>query len=382
MRVRAVVLAAVLLGGCEQEGDDADAGDLADVAVADALPDGDAGGLAPDALPEPPPPDDVFVREHVVNIVDPQAAEELRRVIAPDQQGNLRVVSRAFFAAFADEYDFVYFFPDHEVPNGVAGQFEHVRHPALPGTGIDGAYEEPGYGSAARARGVVALNLHAVGNGPTLHETLHYWGVFLDRDRFGFGRDAETDFGPHWGVAGVNGQLGGFDPETLGCAEGGEPPACAPGPDGRPRFTLGGFGPTTNGGDGVPYAPLELYLMGLVPAGEVPGPIPVLREAELLGYDQPTDTITMAAAGVELIEVEDIVARHGEVEPIPADARNFRAAFAVISAEPASAEVMDRAETWARIFSDALPSSFLFGFERATGGRATMDARPGRLRER
>lgn len=58
----------------------------------------------------------------------------------------------------------------------------------------------------------------------------------------------------HWSYAGVLGQLGGFD--ALVNLVGNSYQGSLNGRD--------GFGPFTNGGNGIPYGNLELYLMRLI----------------------------------------------------------------------------------------------------------------------
>jgi hypothetical protein len=83
--------------------------------------------------------------------------------------------------------------------------------------------------------------------GPSLHELMHTVANF----------DLPTAYGGHWGYSSVNGQLGGWDPATFQDLGGG-------------RYKVKPFGAFANGGNGVPYAPLELFMLGLVPASEVP----------------------------------------------------------------------------------------------------------------
>ena len=98
------------------------------------------------------------------------------------------------------------------------------------------------------------------------HEIGHYWGVFLDTS-FGFGVGTTYNSRVHWGYAGVNGILGGFDPTTLSCQTplGAAPMDCEPTANGRYRYSVESFSP---GGNDLPYALLELYLMGLAAADE------------------------------------------------------------------------------------------------------------------
>lgn len=337
---------------------------------------------APDVPTDVPVPQGLQLRAHAVNIVDSEAAAEVQRYVLGTSP-ELYVSAGRFFEHFADEYDFVYFFSDGPVTGATAAaRFTPVRRQPMPGTGINRVTNNTRYpAAAARLKGAVGVNFSAAGNGPTLHETLHYWSMFLDA-RFGFGRDRDTNFGAHWGVASVNGQHGGFDGDTLQCRvpAGARPPNCMPEPDGIIRVTVATFGPNANGGDSRPFAPIELYLMGLIPRAEVGGPFTVLDGAHFVSTDTATRRMVFEVTGTHTVSLDEIVGVHGERAPAPAEQRAFRGAFVVFSAAPVSAQRMDALERWASIFGNDTPHNALLSFERATGGRATMSTRLGPAR--
>ncbi len=350
----------------------------------ESAPAGDAAVTVDDApLPaDAPLPPGVQLRAHAVNIVDPEAAEEIVRYVR-GQTPELYRGAEVFYRHFADSYDFLYVFSDGPVSEATASaRFTPVRRPVIPGTGIARAVARPGYPMAAtRLRGAVGHSLTTVGNGPTLHETLHYWSMFLNPS-FGFGRDRDQNFGAHWGVAGIDGQHGGFDPTTVRCNSpaGASPPACVADSDGVVRVTVDSFGPNANRGDSVPYAPIELYLMGLVPAAEAGGPFLVFDGAHFVSADSATRRMTFEVAGFHTVSMDQIVQAHGARAPATPEERSFRAAFVLFSAAPASAARMDVLERWAAIFGNDTPHASLYSFERATGGRATMSTRLDRPR--
>ncbi len=361
MRSPSVPLALLFLAACGDPSTTADAGISTDGASAD------------DAGPVP----GLELREHAVNIVDAEAAAEVRAYVLSDTP-ELYASIAAFYEHFDDEYDFVYVFTDAPLDSPeAAARFTSVRHPAMPSIGLDSAYENPMYGDHPRLRGAVGVDFNAVGNGPMLHETLHHWGVFLD-ESFGFGRDRDTFFGAHWGVAGVFGQHGGFDTITAQCGTpASELPPCSPDPDGIIRLSTAPFGPAANGGDSLPYAPIELYLMGLLPRAEVPSPILVLDGAHFVRQDPATERLEFEITGTHEVSIEDIVARHGERPPAGPEDRAFRGAFVCFSEAPLSSARMDVLERWAAVFGNDLSQPGLFSFEAGTGGRATMSTRLG-----
>lgn len=367
MRLLPIALALGLLA-C---GDDAA---IPDAAVPDATTDataaGDAGAL----------PDHVRATEHAANIVDAEAADQVRRFLSIDPEEDLSVAGRAFFDVFGDDYDFLYLVTAEDLSGAgaVPGRFRSVRRPAMPGAGLPAAFEDESFGSPERLLGVIGMNRNPSGNGPTGHETLHHWAVFLDAS-FGFGRDRDQSWGNHWGPVSVHGQHGGFDADSLRCVspEGARPPGCAAEPSGRTLFAMDGFNPNQNGGDGLAYAPMELYLMGLLPAAEVPDPILVLQEASFVSYDMATDTIVLEADGVAEVSMADIQAVHGPRAMRSESERAFRGAFVVFSDAPVSDEVMDVVDRWSRVFGGVVDGGIVQSFEELTGGRATMDTRLG-----
>lgn len=350
--------------------------------------DGAAAGDAVALADAPQTPNDVIapqglqLRAHAVNIVDAEAAAEVQRYVRGESP-ELYLAAARFYEHFSDEYDFVYIFSDGPVTGATAAaRFTPVRRAPIPGTGITRGSANTRYPAAApRLKGVVGVNLSDGGNGPTLHETLHYWSMFLDR-QFGFGRDRDQNFGAHWGVAGVHGQHGGFDPATLRCNNppSASPPACVPDADGVTRVSVATFGPNANGGDSRPYAPIELYLMGLIPRAEVGGPFTVLDGAHYVSTDAATRRMTFEITGTHTVSISEIIAVHGERPAATPEQRAFRGAFVVFSAAPVSGARLNLVERWASIFGNDTPHSALHSFERATGGRATLSTRLGEAR--
>ncbi|WP_221320283.1 hypothetical protein [Chitinivorax tropicus] len=86
----------------------------------------------------------------------------------------------------------------------------------------------------------------AVRNSPVLHEIMHQWGNFF----------LPTSDSGHWGFSSVNGQLGGFDKSTLKQVAANTWKAS--------NSKGNGFGTNANGGNTLPYSPLELFVAGLM----------------------------------------------------------------------------------------------------------------------
>lgn len=295
--------------------------------------------------------------------------ELLGSFLGPESPSLAAIVTE-FHAAHPGSYDFVYLMTESTSPS-VSGRFMPVRHEDLPSIGLPGAYADPEYAAFPDLRGVIVLGIDAdQTNGPTLHETAHAWGVFLD-PKLGFGRDADNNFFSHWGASGVFGQLGGFDPATLLCL--------APSADATETCTevrTAAFGPGANSGDAVPYAPFELYLMGLLPASEIPSPIPLLDTAHFKSYDDVAKQMTFTLdSGIRSQTVEEVLtAMGGERPPMPLEERSMRGAFVLVTdGGPVSPTALDRATAWARVFGGVDDSTYLQSFCDATGGRARID---------
>jgi hypothetical protein len=306
----------------------------------------------------------------IVNLIDADAAREVEDFLAPGN-GGLTDALNLFLTFYEERYDFVFLFTAHTVPEGyAAGRFTTVTSRPRVGTGASSQYLAAGYRTNGRLKGTMAV---AYGSGPFSHEIEHYWGVFLDRS-FGFGVGKAYNSPVHWGYAGVDGILGGFDPTTLSCQTpaGAKPPDCTALPTGRFRYVVSSFNP---GANGKPYAPIELYLMGVIPADEVPMDIPVLQDAEDVpnSFESVTGTEVIEAAGVNTVTMADIIARHGVVSRLPEMERHFTSAFVVVSAEPASDEVMAEVALRAAAFGDRGQHPITKSFAFDTGGRATMD---------
>jgi len=295
----------------------------------------------------------------LAGIVDPVAEEAVRAKLAQEPGSTLEYPLKLFYEVFPDEFDFVFFFAESDGP--VAGVHVPVNRPAIPGTGIDFPYLSPEI-PAKQIRSTIALQLDT--NGPTLHELAHYWAVYLSSD-LGFQKG-------HWGYAGVHGQLGGFDSGRLECMapEGMEPP-CQEDPKGGATYIVDSFGLNANGGDSVPYAPLELYLMGLLPADEVPD-IFVLVDV-LDDQSLPDGRRAIRAAQIRRVTIEEIIAAHGPRQLATEDERHFRVAFVLVTGEEPTAEQIAKADGWVAMFSCEDPERWVLCFEEATRGLATVE---------
>ncbi len=164
-----------------------------------------------------------------------------------------------------------------------------------------------------------------------------------------------------WGYADVAGQLGGARLE--------------PASDGRlrPRAPHGGApGWVGNGGNRVPYAPLELYLMGLAEPDAV-GPVRFLA-----GVDEGADG-ALRAEKICTLDGAAFVARYGRR---PLADRPLRLGVAVVGVGAGDTATLERHRRALAAFAAPGPDddALLLNDFEATGGRARLAVVPPRAR--
>lgn len=312
---------------------------------------------------------------YLIDLISPVGAAALEALLSRRKPaaGALGDVLRAVYAEHPDHFDLLFLVIAESGPLKAQGRFIRVGPVNRPQLGLIGRGDAELHPIAPRLEGLVVLRLpdgEGYRSGPALHESLHRYGQYLPA-KAGFPRNG------HWGHTGVNGQLGGFDPESLRCAvAGGQPPECPRDDDGRMRVVVDPFSPFANGGDRVPYAPLELYLMGLLPPEELPARIPRMRKPEMLDARHTDGGYVVRIMGLDHIETADVLAAtDGPRPPASAAERNPRAAFVLVSAKPASEEVRGAVSAWARGLAGAEPDWPWQSYCSATGGRARMETR-------
>jgi len=336
------------------------------------------GGNASNAIPLPGGSREV---SHIVNLVDATATAEVEGLLQGATGTGLPVSTTLFLKYYLDEYDFLFFVTDHAVANAnAAATFTPVYRPAQAATGDKVTYDYRQLHGTERVMGVIGVD--GSNEPPLEHEISHYWAAHLDKS-LGFGVDAVTDYGSHWGMTSVHGQLGGFDATTLACTTpaGKVPPNCTAEANGRFRYTLAPFYPYVN--RTANYAPLELYLMGLLPAAEVPASYIRIDGADFstITYDSATKMDYLEGSGTSQILFADVLKLHGEVPLKTASQRAFTSAFIVISASPASDALMANVAKWQEVFGNYIAGTGLNrSFAERTGNRATLSTRLGRRR--
>ena len=294
----------------------------------------------------------------------------------------LRDYAERFYDHFNDEFDFLMFVPNlqpgqHEPGVNIVASYAGVKND-VKGIGESTFTNSDSFGSAGKLQGVINFGSYAIYSGrrsilfegPTLHELMHRWANFI----------VPTSYGGHWGFSSANGNIGGFDIANLVDHGGG-------------RYTAGSFTIAGEVDNVRPYSPIELYLAGFIPPGEVPD-LWVAEDGEWLRDEE--GRITHADNGhpmftanqVRTYTIEDIIAEHGPRVPDSSQAqRDFRAAVILLVDQnhPATREALETLSADVSWFSHPdEDESDRYNFYEATGGRGTitMDSLSEFLRDR
>ena len=351
---------ALLISTANLEGDDAADGVADGVIHLDHL----RAAVAGDGSPQPPviEPAPELVTVHDERVV-------VMRIATPLQTTELDFgeLAAAFYSQLDDAFDFLLVLSNlptvgvNEV-HTYAGTYLGVQN-SIEGTGQDSYSRSSSYGSQGRLKGIIHLPYNdALLKGPSLHEIMHAWANFVIPTTEPF----------HWGFSSANGQLGGFDPDKF--VELGDN-----------RYSAGSFSTYANGGNGIAYSPIELYLAGLIAPEHVPDlwfaeDGAWLYEGGGLRQDELGNPV-FTASQTATWSIEEIVQRIGaRVPDVENSQKDFRAALVLLVDERYPGhlgtlqELSEAVEIFSRRGDDADPRTInhTFNFWEATGGRATL----------
>lgn len=258
---------------------------------------------------------------------------------------------------FQESFDFLVFAFDERQPwvgSDTLSGFNIRARVVAGGLGLGEVRRFPGWGTEGPLASVSFLKEPPGLRTLLLHELMHTWGQAV----------VPTDWPAHWGRASVGGQLGGWTPGTLRRRGGGVFEARENAVSWKPMQFDRYYGQRQA------YAPLELYLMGLLPADSVP-PVEVAREAR--GVSRRGSAFT--AAGFDTVSIAEIVAAHGARLPAwPHAQRSFRGMVVIVSMLPLPAGAWER---WGAVVEEAGRAGpdgdrDIPNFWEATGGRSTL----------
>jgi hypothetical protein len=259
------------------------------------------------------------------------------------------------------------------VPHPPAGlPFDGTNYPGAECVpGVSGCDRHPVLGT------VVLVGLDALSQGPSLHEILHgYTGAVQGTLR----SLVPTTVPAHWGFSSVGGQLGGWSSSTLRPLADGLWQASRPDPQAAGLAQQQGwFGEVANGGNSVPYAPLELFLMGLLPAAQ----LPPVTYAEAPEWVDPARGI-FSARSLRTLQPAEIAARLDAQQAafLTRAPRHVRTVVVLVNATGTAAtqDVAALRHDIAQFARRGPPTAWiagagkpLFNFWTATGAAATLD---------
>lgn len=225
------------------------------------------------------------------------------------------------------------------------------------------------FGSSGRLKSLIQLGDRGQITGSFLHEVMHSWGA-LNFGQSYVDVDGHVISDPvHWGISSIDGMLGGFKLSTLERNVNENPHKY------RAFCSLTDWCFAIANPSNTAYAPLELYLMGLISPDEVPD-IYYYTGVSGSKSENPAKNGIFYAEEEHVITIEDLITRYGVRVP---DYRTAQKDFNVLAIVITKNPVNDR--EWALIEDDITKmqiqgeSGYVYGnknFYEATGGRGTM----------
>ncbi len=275
---------------------------------------------------------------------------------------NLKAATKLVYKHFKDDFDFIVFVSNN-APKAQKGIRYAGRHISIKqdvkGLGIRTHNYTKDIGSAGKLQSILHLaELNYIEVGPFLHEIAHHWGnKFID-----------TQVAAHFGNSCVGkefgGQLGGCAINSIKSLGGNRYELSS----GRKGATY--FGGNSNGGNGVPYSELELYLMGLIPASEVPD----IVKFEGLQRQGSWPKFTYSAQSKKNITINSLIAKKGQRIPsYESSQKTFRILTVVLTPKELTTKQWGVINKTVRdMNSTAAPTTESYNFFQATGKRASM----------
>jgi len=263
---------------------------------------------------------------------------------------------------FPDEYDFIFFvLNEPSIPANLYyyGMLIGVSN-NVQGIGKSIYDYSSDYGSSGKLKAVMQLTgLEYLKYGPALHELAHQWANFAlpthSVDAPGTNLTSYL-YGSHWGFTGgsTKGQLGGFKQSTLI-------------DNGNNSYTVEEFGPFANGGNGIPYNELELYLMGMIPISSVSN-FDMFTDITSLAVN--TSTFDFTANTRTTYTPQSLEELLGQRDPsIDNSQKDFKLLVVVITDSPLSDDEWNKVDATAEWFSKKEDDgTSLYNFWEATNG--------------
>ena len=307
----------------------------------------------------------------------------------------LQKISKLVYSKFNDDFDFIFFVLntpfDVDIVNQLGYGSNFCVSNDVQGIGSPIYNNMSEWGSSGKLKSAMFFPWNeAILIGPTLHELCHNWAAFIKPTPYmpdNTPMDETSWYNPHWGVSNAGGQLGGFKyvrkvEENSGGEQGKTLYQASmyhyTNPDGS--FMLGGFGLDANGGNGIPYSDIELYLMGMKSAQE-------LRDDDFIfdiysGNDYSFDGEYSFLEGYFYSTtktshtIDDIIALNGARSPDASDSqKQFRVLTIAVTSENAVENYCDeiiRNVGWFAGDFDDDTNQEIYNFRQATKNRGSL----------
>ncbi|MDB4084610.1 hypothetical protein N9517_06190 [Candidatus Pelagibacter sp.] len=221
---------------------------------------------------------------------------------------------QSLYKTVGDNYDAILFIGNAETSDATyMGQSSQISN-SIDGLGVPVWSSSDCFGSAGRLKGLISFPAldslwtqpegSNIAYGSLIHEILHLWGGgdLLPRVETMDGNIS----GGHWGISSANGLLGGFDSDSLNMIENNVY---------RTNFFFGSGNP----GLDLSLSAIELYMMGVLPASDVPNTTVFHGVSQVdsdntcsdYGYE-PWDGTCFRATKKKVVPVSEIIDVFGE----------------------------------------------------------------------
>jgi hypothetical protein len=277
---------------------------------------------------------------------------------------DLQKVTRALYAKFEDDFDFVFLISHNygcpECP--YAGRNTLVKND-IKGIGKSIYNSCRDFGSEGRLQSIIHITQpRGFSNGTTLHELMHRWGNYIVPSYSFDSQGNQKRDQSHWGVSDAIGVLGGFG---VGKPENESATIF------KANFGEGNSFSTNH--NRTKYSPIELYLMGLIPEDEVP-PLTIYSGLKCSPKDFKKNG-TFSCNSTTRYLIKDIVETHGKRIPsYKFSQKEFKALAVILTTEynPIRENEWKFYTQEIKTFCSRKNSEGILNFYQATGARAAI----------
>jgi hypothetical protein len=291
----------------------------------------------------------------------------------------LQKISNKVYEKFEDKFDFIFFVlntkEDSTISNalGFAGVNLGVSN-NVKGLGLSPYDQTSSFGSAGNLKSVMYFPYHnAILLGPSLHEIAHNWAAYIC-PTYTLGNAGDVRYDDHWGYSNAGGQLGGFKYVKELSSSGGTREY-----QGSMNGTYtDGFGVNANGGNGIPYSDIELYLMGMIGANELPEDFQ-LDIYTGLSNGSSGEKGSFKATGITSYTIDQLITKNGPRDPdANTSQRSFKVLTVILSKSQDSTastrydEIVGNVK-WFAGLADAPANLHVYNFNQATKGRGNLE---------